>query len=645
VVAVATESEALVGHIQELMNLYIDDAWLKDKTVLGARLNASGSLNMVIERTQKQAIMLQFPACGPCLEQGAKLGESIEIFESVYSLLLNGNLATDEESRRLLVNGTKTSVPPTDDVALVNALASVRENWNRMKPALEKIAETYAEDKEAPSATELITAADLGKPVYKVMHTADALYTTASRTTTSIELDVLSPVPLTGSWTAGRTMRTAARVAEDMINYQQRVMPGFAIRNNFFDDKCDSQEGMRLVLQESASVTTDYVALGGMGCTEVCASANFAAASMNMPFLSYECSGRKLSSTVDYEGFTRMGTPLVQSMEMLESLTTQYNWAHVAIVSGEPAKYRDQVQYYQDGLLAAGVGNSYYSSFDTTIDETIAMVAAFVADKRRQVLLLGDEGFMRRVVCGTRVAGANVGLSWIYEGVQADKWWTVDDATLIAAQPECTGVAITESFQGAIKFAGLGKALPTEEDLPLDCFDGHTAKTFQALLDQHMLDGYPVAGDAETMIERPHKELEGHSADGVCALAKTMAHFLEDHTVDDLRNPSTEFYHDFVNYLKEGLAFQGVSGWVNFTGNDKPAAVAMKQVRGEEFVTIGLAFPNGSMSMDMNGGLANDSWTAAKEDVEDSFPWLVFKIITPLLCVCCPAIAGCIRQG
>merc|ERR1719217_1413452 len=325
VVAVATESEALVGHIQELMNLYIDDAWLKDKTVLGARLNASGTLNMVVERAQKQAIMLQFPACGPCIEQGEKLGQTIEIFENVYSLLLNGNIEADE-SRRLLVNGTKTSVPPTDDVGLVNALASVRENWNKMKPALEKIAENYAEDQEAPSATELVTAADLGKPVYKVMHHADALYTTASRTTTSIELDVLTPVPLTGPWTAGRTMRTAARVAEDMINYQQRVMPGFAIRNNFFDDKCDSQEGMRLVLQESASVTTDYVALGGMACTEVCASANFAAASMNMPFLSYECSGRKLSSTVDYEGFTRMGTPLVQSMDMLDKIVEQYKW-------------------------------------------------------------------------------------------------------------------------------------------------------------------------------------------------------------------------------------------------------------------------------------------------------------------------------
>merc|ERR1719217_825788 len=284
-----------------------------------------------------------------------------------------------------------------------------------MKPALEQIAVAYDEDGEAPSATDVIKAADSAKAVYKSGHQADTLYTTASRTTTSIPLDVLTPLPLTGRWDAGRTMRTAARVAQDMINYQQIVMPGFAIRNNFFDDKCNSQEGMRLVLQESASVTTDYVALGGMGCTEVCASANFAAASMNMPFLSYECSGRKLSSEVDYEGFVRMGTPLTQSMEMLEALVEQYSWGDVAIVSADPTVWRSQVEYYQSGLLAAGIATSYYSSFDSTIDETLSMVAGFVADKRRTVLLIGDERFMRRVVCGTRVAGANLGVAWLYE--------------------------------------------------------------------------------------------------------------------------------------------------------------------------------------------------------------------------------------
>jgi len=651
VLAVATKSEALVQHIEQLMHLYVDDAWEKDKTVLGARLNASGVLSMAVERAQKQAMMLRFSSCAACMAQGAKLGHTITLFDETYNVLLHGNVVTDDEDQtRRLANVTKTTIPPTENVNLVNMLADIRTKWNVLKPRLEAIDVAWKEDQETPSSGDIIQAADLATEVEADTQAADTLYTAASRTTTSIPLDVLTPVPLTGSWDAGRTMRTAARVAEDMINYQQIVMPGFAIRNNFFDDRCDSQEGMRLVLEQSASVTIDYVALGGMGCTEVCASAAFAAASMNMPFLSYECAGRKLSSETDYPGFTRMGTPLVQGMEMLEMLITQFGWTDVAIVSADPLTWRTQVEVYQSGLLSAGIATSYYNSFDATIDETIAMAAAFVADKRRNIMLLGDEGFMRRVVCGTRVAGANLGITWLYEGIMSHQWWAVDDATLIASQPDCTGVAITEAFQGAINFAGLGKALPQEEDLPLDCFDGHTAKSFTELLDQHLTDGYPTAGDADIMVARPHKELQAHSADAVCALAKSMWHILQENPessdlLDLLRNPSTELYNQFVTYIKEGLAFQGVSGWVNFTGNDKPEAVAMKQVRGEDFLTIGLAFPNGTITMDMNGGLANDSWTAAKADAEDSFPWLVFKILTPLLCICCPALAGCVRHS
>jgi len=381
-----------------------------------------------------------------------------------------------------------------------------------------------------------------------------------------------------------------------------------------------------------------------MGCSDVCANAAFAAASMNMPFLSYECSGRELSDEAEYEGFTRMGTPIIQSLEMVQQIATGYGWPRVTIVSADPAKYRPQVEYYQNGLLAAGLGTAYFSSFDNTFDETLAMVSAFVAEKHREIMMIGYESFMRRVVCASMVAGANLGITWLYEGILSNQWWTVDDAALLAEQPTCTGVAISESFQGALNFAGLGKALPNEQDLPLDCFQGHTSKTFLELLDQHLADGYPTVGDNESMVAKPHMELRAHSADGVCALAKTMAHFMLSHSVDELRNPTPEFYQEFVNHMKTGLAFQGVSGWVNFTGNDKPETISMKQVRGQEFITIGMA-SNGSVEMDMNGGLSNDSWTAAKEDTKESFPWLVFKILTPLLCICCPAIAGCIRQG
>ena len=515
-----------------------------------------------------------------------------------------------------------------------------------VKPVLETIATELATDGTLPTAAQLVETGDVAKAAVVAAETSDAVYSTSSRTTTSVELDILTPLSLTGDWNIGRTMRTAARFAENLINYQQMILPGYAIKNRFFDDLGDSQEGMRLVLQESASVTTEYVALGGMGKSDVCANAAFAAASMNMPFLSYECSGRELSNEQEYEGFTRMGTPLTQTLDMISSIATGYKWTEIAIVSGDPGQYRDEVDYYQAGLANLGIATSAYASFDTTIDETVGMVAGVVADKRRQIMLIGTETFMRRVICGTRVAGANLGVTWLYEGIMSDKWWTQTDDALVNAQPECTAAAITESFQGAINFAGLGKALPNEAGLNLDCFDGYTSPSFLELLDQHLVDGYPTVGDNETMVARPYMELRAHTADGVCALAKTIAHFLaDDHTVDDLRNPSTQLYNEFVNYLKLGLAFQGVSGYVNFTGNDKPETVAMKQVIGEEFVTIGMAFVNGTTVMDMHGGLSNASWTAAKEDVEEDFPWLVFKILTPLLCVCCPAVAGCVRQS
>merc|ERR1712054_267108 len=323
VLAVVEQSAQLSEHVQTLINLYIDDAWEKDKTVEAARLNASGTLAMAVELAQKQVALLQLTTCSACIAQGSKLANTIAMFEDTYHVLYHGNEAKDEGSRRL-TNRTKTSISATVENNLINMLTDMRTKWNVMKPVLEEIDEEFKDKGEAPSAAVLVDAADKAKAVGVAAQATAEVYSTSSRTTTSVPLDVLTPLPLTGSMPFGRTMRAATKVAEDMINYQQKIMPGFAIKNRFFDDRCDAQEGMRLVLQESASVLIDYVALGGMGCSDVCANAAFAAASMNMPFLSYECSGRELSDVVEYPGFTRLGTPITQSLEMLQQIVTSY---------------------------------------------------------------------------------------------------------------------------------------------------------------------------------------------------------------------------------------------------------------------------------------------------------------------------------
>jgi len=515
-----------------------------------------------------------------------------------------------------------------------------------MKPLMTRIAADYEASGSAPSADDLIEVMDDGKSVSTVTNAAVVLFSTSSRTTTSMPLDLLTPLPLTGIWAPGRSMKTASKLAEDIINQQAKITPGYGITHHYFDDACDDQEGMRVVLKES--VNDAYIAIAGMGCSAVCASVAFAASSTNMPFLSYECSGVELSDTTQYPDFLRMGTPLVHSIDVIKALHAMFKWSRITIVSGSPSTYRAEVELLQQKLMDNDISTDYYSSYDVTFGETRSMVDAFRKEKRRVIYLVGEETFFRRVICASITTGANLGITWLYDGIQSNNWWTVDDPSLLSEESDCTGAAITESFQGALNIVNLGQRLPENADLPLDCFEGYTATTFLELMEQHLLDGYPVPGNNETMVARPHMELLAHAADGVCAFAKTMGYLMGppvSASIDDLRKPSPELYSAFVDYMKNDLVFQGVSGKVNFTGNDKSEPLALKQVQGQDSLIVGYAFSsNGSVRMDVNGGPSNASWQEAYPDPTAYFPFLVFQVLIPLLCICCPAIAGCIRS-
>merc|ERR1712137_993003 len=107
---------------------------------------------------------------------------------------------------------------------------------------------------------------------------------------------------------------------------------------------------------------------------------------------------------------------------------------------------------------------------------------------------------------------------------------------------------------------------------------------------------------------------------------------LEDHTVDELRNPTSALYQDILSYLKTGLLFQGVSGWVNFTGNDKPETISLKQVQGDHLVEVAMAFPNGSILMDLGEGIVNNTWVIDLGGAEQKLPALVLQALTVFLC-------------
>ena len=187
-------------------------------------------------------------------------------------------------------------------------------------------------------------------------------------------ISILAPMPLTGSWNAGITMRLSARVAEGFINEEQIILPGYALTHVFFDDKCDSTQSSQIVLREMASATK-YAGLGGSGCSEVCEGTAFVAASIRLPYLSYECAGAGLADTTAYPDFTRFGTVTTPAVDIIKQLGEQVvDWSQVAVVSGDPAKYRDEGEQMVVALEERGFGADYWYAYDTKWDEIVTMV-------------------------------------------------------------------------------------------------------------------------------------------------------------------------------------------------------------------------------------------------------------------------------
>jgi hypothetical protein len=216
-----------------------------------------------------------------------------------------------------------------------------------------------------------------------------------------------------------------------------------------------------------------------------------------------------------------------------------------------------------------------------------------------------------------------------------------------AVEEQCSLEKITEAFEGSINFVGLGKPVAEEMDKQVPCFKGKTAKAFLEVLDNALADGYP-AGNEASMVEHPYRDVMAHAADGACVFAYGVRYLMaEGHSLYDIEQHTEEAYEAFINYFKTVADFQGVSGIVKFSGNEKPAYLAVQQVQGGSKALVGTCSHNGSIDLTVNQGPDNSSWKPPHPDAippEADFPYFVFQVFLPILCMLCPALAGCIRN-
>jgi len=437
-------------------------------------------------------------------------------------------------------------------------------------------------------------------------------------------------------------------VAQDIINEQQLLLPGYTVKSEFFDDQCSGNYAVRKVLETMAG-QDKFVGVGGMGCNDVCAQVSVVASSMRVPSLAYDCNADYLTDAVQYQNFYRLGTVTSYAKVILAQLAKQFAWTEVKLVYHESFLSQGDAQYTsffdQHGIQFS------VTPFSGDFADAVSIFEYMNSNKYRVVYFIGDEQTFRKLVCAAITTNTKKGITWISEGVHSEAWWTVNDADLRSEHPECTANTIAEHMQGAINIKGMGAPVPYDEkamNTELTCFKGYTPKTFSDLVQKHMQEGYPL-GEAGTEVERPFTSVLNYGADGTCALVLAVRHmlFTKGKTIDDVRRLDESNYEEIQKYIKDSLSFDGSSGPVSFTGNDNPGTLGVYQLMGQEDVLVGTVGWNDAKNLDVdqnlmdiyNGGVRNESWTEADEDPPPPaayFPWDAVKVLSRVIPIGCP---------
>jgi len=455
-------------------------------------------------------------------------------------------------------------------------------------------------------------------------------------------LDIMVPIPLTGSFAPGRTLGISAELAMDLINTQQLILPGYRLQAYSFDDTCTPDTASRTVMNTLAN-SEQWIASVGMACSDVCAQVAPILSALRLPSVASGCNARELDDADLFPDFVQLETQS-DSVDAVEAVLASDAFSvpptRIVVFSGSDI-FGDTADYFTQLSRSLDVTSVTSSSED--IEDILQTTTSLADAKHRLVLVVGREQFWRKVICASKVARVTKGMTWIFPGAQRASWWSDDDPDLLAVQPECSSTVITEYVQGAITISDHGRPLGDQGSDLLSCLYGETADSFADLVNDYWSSGYPfnsgVEGSASAASD--FQSFVAHGADAVCAVAYMMQHMLaEGYPVEDLRQPTQEIFDEMISFLRGGTSFSGVSGQVVFEGNTKPGNLAIGQITGDTHRWVGSINSSGTVDLALNGGLSNQSWSPAPEVEEDrsSFNVLWIQVGVPVLFCLTPVV-------
>lgn len=613
---------------RDAVTAYVSTAEEMNTDVPGARSAQVSLLYSILQDVLKEASFMSLTQTnrkGPIKALKEQFEEELQSLENLRRLQASSAIDEAEGAHR-------------------DALSALRSKWNTLTPVIDRVAEG---DFRAESLSNITTYA---AEVDKSMGETTVLYSVMTQTTTMTAVHIMMPMPLSGHSAPGATMEVAAKLAADLINEQQKLLPGHRIALDVFDDNCDPDWAMRVMLQRYAKSDL-WVAIGGMACTKVCEQIAIISSALWLPALGFDCSeGDQLSDTGLYPDFMRLGARRVGMYNTLLNMKNKFEWNDMVIVASPEATNMEVAEILacemegklwrvdpSDGTkkcketadrdavftsvrstsIAAGALDDAAQRLKDQVNSAVEVMRQVKTNKERLIYFVGPETQFRYLICASHLADVHPGLTWLSEGDKGRSWWTVEDTALTEQYPECTPQLISQLFQASINIAGLGAPVESHMDEELACFEDHTPRTLNEHVQQTLTDGYltsltraeteelarrgiPEADmDAQmlrnaTSIMHPHEHVVNFAVDGVCMLAMAVERMIkrEQFTIEDLQKPHQEKrFQRVINFMRNRLEFQGASGYVKMTGNDMEGYLGAWQVTGNSSTFVGLIHP------------------------------------------------------
>jgi hypothetical protein len=121
----------------------------------------------------------------------------------------------------------------------------------------------------------------------------------------------------------------------------------------------------------------------------------------------------------------------IQQVDIFKEVGARFaEWSHIAVVSGDPAKFRTQGEALSTSFTEQGFMTNYVFAYDTDWTEIVGLMDGLRMKKRRVIYVMGSESYFRKIVCASIVVKANTGISWLSEGSWREGWYAKSDAII-----------------------------------------------------------------------------------------------------------------------------------------------------------------------------------------------------------------------